>query len=69
MTRLLATGATLLMLGACDTTSGLGQGDANYDAIKTATDACKTQGGELQLKSGYDGRALSDYACKHGKAP
>jgi hypothetical protein len=68
MTRLLAFGATLLMLGACDTTSGGGQGDANYDAIKTAADACKAQGGELQLKSGYDGRAVSDYACKNVKA-
>jgi len=58
----------LLLLGACDTTSGAGQGDANYDAMKSASDACKAQGGELELKSGYDGRSVSDYACKNVKA-
>ena len=46
----------------------LGHGDANYDALKTATQACQAQGGQLKLKSGYDSRDLASYECKSGKA-
>jgi hypothetical protein len=46
----------------------LGHGDANYDALKAATQACQAQGGQLQLKSGYDDRDLASYECKSGKA-
>jgi hypothetical protein len=47
---------------------GVADGDANYDALKAATDQCQAKGGHLQVKSGYDGRRLSDYACKSGEA-
>lgn len=61
----------VVMLGmslcAC-ATYGLPQGDANYDAIKSATDDCKAKGGHIELKSGYDGRQLSSYECKIGGA-
>ena len=68
----LAITALALALCACGSAPadsyGLGQGDANYDAIKTATQACEAQGGQIRLKSGYDGRDLSSYECKIGKA-
>jgi hypothetical protein len=68
----LAIAALALTLCACGSVPadsyGLGQGDANYDAIKTATQACEAQGGQIRLKSGYDGRDLSSYDCKIGKA-
>ena len=56
----------VLTLSAC-ASEGVGQGDANYDALQAATTACKAQNGELVLKSGYDGRELSSYVCKFGK--
>ena len=59
------------MLGGCAVSQGsyaLGQGDANYDAIKAATQACQAQGGQIHLKNGYDGRELANYECKMGKA-
>jgi len=46
----------------------LAHGDANYDALKTAAQACQAQGGQLQPKSGYDDRDLASYECKSGKA-
>ena len=47
---------------------GTADSDANYDAIKGATEQCQAKGGHLQLKSDYDGRRLSDYECKSGGA-
>jgi hypothetical protein len=52
---------------AC-TSYGVPDSDANYDAIKGATDACQARGGHLQLKAEHDGRAVSDYECKTGGA-
>ena len=62
--------ALSLTLSACASGSpsyGLDYGDANYDALKAATDKCKAQGGVIQLKSGYDGRHLENYVCKIGQ--
>ncbi|MEO8925982.1 MAG: hypothetical protein ABI306_02355 [Caulobacteraceae bacterium] len=68
----LAIASVALALCACGSTSGgsyaLGPGDANYDAIKAATQACQAQGGQIRLKSGYDGRELASYECKMGQA-
>ena len=70
--RLVAPAALALALCACGSTSqgsyGLGPGDANYDAIKSATQTCQAQGGQIRLKNGYDGRELASYQCKIGKA-
>jgi hypothetical protein len=59
--------AAALLLGACATDSYDGV-DANYDAIKSASNACQASGGELRLKSGYDGRTLSDFTCVKDRA-
>jgi hypothetical protein len=45
------------------------QGDANYDSLKDATDACKAKGGVLTLKKGGDPTHLGDYACVTAKGP
>lgn len=45
----------------------LQDGDANYDAVKKASEACKARGGEIALKSGGDTTELGDYQCKMGK--
>ena len=42
-------------------------GDATYDDLKRATDACKASGGQFQLKPGGDPTHLGDYACNKGK--
>ena len=72
MTARLAVAGIALALCACGSMSqgsyALGQGDANYDAVKAATQACQAQGGQIHLKSGYDGRELASYECKIGKA-
>ncbi|HTX49840.1 MAG TPA: hypothetical protein VME40_10670 [Caulobacteraceae bacterium] len=39
------------------------QGDANYDALKAAHDACAAKGGTYQVKSGGDPTHLGDYEC------
>ena len=67
----LAISSLAMALCACAASQGsygLGQGDANYDAIKAATQACQAQGGQIHLKNGYDGRELGNYECKIGKA-
>ncbi len=63
--------ALALGLAACGALKGnydLPPGDANYDALKAATEECKAKGGEVSLKSGYDERELSNYQCKIGGA-
>jgi hypothetical protein len=42
-------------------------GDANYDALKAAHDACASKGGTFQLKPGGDPTHLGDYDCQTGK--
>ena len=43
------------------------QGDASYDALKSADDACKAKGGTLDLKKGGDPTHLGDYECVTAK--
>jgi hypothetical protein len=43
------------------------QGDASYDDLRAATDACKAKGGDFQLKTGGDPTHLGDYACNPKK--
>ena len=43
------------------------QGDANYDALKAASDACTAKGGKFQLKQGGDPTHLGDYSCEPAK--
>jgi hypothetical protein len=38
-------------------------GDANYDALKAADDACKAKAGTFSLKKGGDPTHLGDYEC------
>jgi hypothetical protein len=62
----------LVGLAACSSSGDTGaawyqSGDANYDALKAATDACKAKGGQFQLKDGGDPTHLTDYECKGAK--
>ena len=63
---------SLLASSACATINDasyvLGSGDANYDALKSATDACAAKGGVVRPRPNYDGRQLSGYVCAIGKA-
>ena len=56
MIRNLLLAASLLTLTACGSAGsyGLGDGDASYDEIKKATEACKARGGVIELKTGGD---------------
>ena len=69
MIRNLLLAASLLTLTACGSAGsyGLGDGDASYDEIKKATEACKARGGVIELKTGGDSHDLSAYECKVGK--
>jgi hypothetical protein len=42
-------------------------GDANYDALKAADDACKAKGETFKLKDGGDPTHLGDYECVGAK--
>ncbi len=42
-------------------------GNANYDALKRAADACKAKGGDFQVRPGGDPTHLEDYDCKPAK--
>jgi hypothetical protein len=64
---IIAASGLAFILCAC-ASYGAPDGDANYDAIKAATDQCQAKGGHLQLKAEHDGRAVSDYDCKTGGA-
>jgi hypothetical protein len=62
--------AAFAPLAACNTTSDsaegnpwYSQGDATYDTIKQATDACKAKGGTFQLKKGGDSSHMADWEC------
>ena len=66
--------ATLILaLCACQSTipvgsDGVGEGDANYDALRKANEICQAHGGVLTPRSGYDTRRLSGFKCKPVKA-
>ena len=64
--------AALVHLTACNANGPEGntyyeQGDASYDSLKDATDACKAKGGTFTLKTGGDPTHLGDYACVMAK--
>jgi hypothetical protein len=68
MRRAFVIAALLLGLPACASHAAEGNawyqmGDANYDAIKSAHDACVTKGGAFQLKQGGDATHLGDFEC------
>ena len=76
MIRLFAIAALLTTIGAAagcssnDAAEGnpwYSVGDANYDTIKAAADACKAKGGDFELKTGGDPTHLGDYACNPKK--
>jgi hypothetical protein len=72
MKRILLIAAAFATLAACTSNEPEGnpwysQGDANYDALKAADDACKAKGGDYVLKPGGDPTHLGDYACNPRK--
>jgi uncharacterized lipoprotein YmbA len=71
MMRALIIGGMLAALAACasgpEGNTYYQQGDANYDALKSADDACKAKGGHFQLKQGGDPTHLGDYSCEPAK--
>ncbi|HVN00586.1 MAG TPA: hypothetical protein VMT68_10260 [Caulobacteraceae bacterium] len=44
------------------------RGNADYDSLRAAEDACKEKGGDFQLKPGGDPTHLGDYVCNPKKA-
>ena len=71
MIRALAITLGLLGLAACDTgatgNAWYEHGDATYDTVKAATDACQAKGGKFTLRDGGDPTHMGDYACVMGK--
>jgi hypothetical protein len=67
MIRTFAIAASLVCLAACaagaEGNAWYQQGDANYDALKAAHDACTSKGGTFQLKQGGEPTHLGDYEC------
>ncbi len=74
MTRaaLLCAPVAAISLGGCGSVSadsyGLGHGDANYDALKAASERCAASGGAIRVRKGADTRDLANYDCVIGKA-
>lgn len=62
--------ALALLLCACqtDNPTGWNSRDANYDALKRASDECTARGGTLELRPGRVEKLLSSYECKGAKA-
>ena len=63
--------AALMVCAAC-TDDGSSRtwresGDATYDALKSASEACKAKGEEFHLKNGGDPTVLGDYECVQSK--
>jgi hypothetical protein len=71
MRRVLAIAGLAAALAACadhgSNAAWYESGDANYDAVRVAADACKAKGGEFQLKPGGDPTHLGDFECKNAK--
>jgi ABC-type glycerol-3-phosphate transport system substrate-binding protein len=68
MIRALVVAALLAGCAACTDTASSDKawyqsGDATYDALKTAADACKAKGGDFHVKRGGDPTQLSDFQC------
>jgi hypothetical protein len=70
MKRLLFIAGALTLLSGCaagpEGPAWYQQGDANYDALKAAHDACAKQGGQYQLRPGGEPTHLGDYECTPG---
>ncbi|HEY2483476.1 MAG TPA: hypothetical protein VGI30_14965 [Caulobacteraceae bacterium] len=69
MKRLPILPAVLLCACASETARSsytLGPGVAAYDALAAATEKCRADGGQVELKNGYNKRDLSSYECKLG---
>ncbi|HEX3916025.1 MAG TPA: hypothetical protein VHW60_01715 [Caulobacteraceae bacterium] len=70
MIRVLVIAAAFAALSACASESGpegnpwYQIGDANYDTVKAASDACTAKGGTFQLKQNGDPTHMGDYECK-----
>jgi hypothetical protein len=71
MTRLFLAMSAILVLAACeDTNTGNAwyeEGDATYDKLKLAHDACTGKGGTWQLKPQGDATHMGDYECLTAK--
>jgi hypothetical protein len=72
MRRIFLIAAATVSLNACASSGPEGnawysQGDASYDALKAAADACKAKGGDFELKTDGDPTHLGDYACNPKK--
>ncbi len=73
MIRALVIAGSLLTLAACaggDGPTGRAwyeNGDASYDSLKAATDACKAKGGDFRLRDGGDPTHLGDFSCVMSK--
>ena len=72
MKQILLAAVILASLAACKSDGPEGNpwysmGDANYDSVKAASDACKAKGGDFRLKDGGDPTHLGDYACNPKK--
>jgi hypothetical protein len=72
MKRILVIAAAFAALAACASNGPEGNtwyqhGDASYDALKAASDACTSKGGVFELKTGGDPTHLGDYACNPRK--
>ncbi|HUZ13603.1 MAG TPA: hypothetical protein VMU93_12210 [Caulobacteraceae bacterium] len=71
MIRIVLAAALLAVLTGCADTGAGGawyqQGDASYDALRRATDACQETGGRYRLKQRGDPAYLGDYACVKDK--
>jgi hypothetical protein len=59
---------TLFGCGGLNSSYGLDRGVASYDSLKAATTTCAAKGGVVRVRTGYEGRDLSDYKCAIGKA-
>jgi len=71
MIRALIIGGALIGLAACaggpEGNAWYQIGDANYDALKAAHDACAAKGGKYQLQPGGDPTHMGDYECSMPK--
>ncbi len=64
--------AGLASVSACNANGPEGNpyyqiGDASYDAVKAAHDACTAKSGTFKLKDGGDPTHLGDYECVGAK--
>lgn len=70
MIRLALVITALGALAACGGPEGKAwydEGDASYDALKTAHDACGAKGGTFEVRPGGDPTHLGDYVCQGAK--